>query len=332
MKLSIIIPVYNTAPYLERCINSILNQSYQDFEIILINDGSTDKSADICNIFKRANEKIHVIHQKNQGLSVSRNNGLKAAVGDYVMFVDSDDWITDGCLKVIADCINKSSYDLIIGRFICSPEEGAVKIEDIWLDSSYINGQSGDEVAKYICNLRNYLYVATRYICNRVFLLNEKLFFYPGMLHEDEEWTPRVLCKARSFFLIETPFYVYATRAEGSITSSRRIGNICNYWRGAYLLNEFNIRERNVLSEAKRCLIEKRIEFLLRTIGYFSMFTMDELMQIDDFFKQNSKVKDYILHQPYTICRLMRLIGVRRGRQLYRILRVIYKRKVRNKK
>ena len=91
--ISIIVPVYNVEKYLEKCIDSILNQSYQNLEIILIDDGSTDNSGSICDEYKKKDQRVQVIHQKNQGQSSARNAGLNIAKGSYIGFVDSDDWI-----------------------------------------------------------------------------------------------------------------------------------------------------------------------------------------------------------------------------------------------
>ena len=93
--ISIIIPVYNVEKWLNKCIDSILVQSYKNFEIILVNDGSTDKSGDICDKYSKEDNRIKVFHNKNKGLSYSRNFGVKNSNGKYVMFVDSDDFISD---------------------------------------------------------------------------------------------------------------------------------------------------------------------------------------------------------------------------------------------
>lgn len=101
MKISIIIPVYNVEKYLPTCIESILNQSYKDFEIILINDGSTDKSGMICDKYAHIDSRIKVFHKKNEGVSTARNLGLDHAIGEYICFIDSDDWLPSDYLEII---------------------------------------------------------------------------------------------------------------------------------------------------------------------------------------------------------------------------------------
>lgn len=100
---SIIVPVYKVEKYLERCVESIINQTFEDFELILIDDGSPDRCGAICDEYAAEDERIKVIHQKNQGVSVARNAGLDVATGDYICFVDSDDWIELDCLKTVYD-------------------------------------------------------------------------------------------------------------------------------------------------------------------------------------------------------------------------------------
>ena len=103
MRFSVIIPVYNSELYIDQCINSILKQSYHDFEVILVDDGSTDNSPVICDSYGELDCRVRVVHQNNQGQSVARNTGLEYALGDYVIFIDSDDWvITDDFLEKLS--------------------------------------------------------------------------------------------------------------------------------------------------------------------------------------------------------------------------------------
>ena len=110
--ISIIVPVYNVENYLNRCVNSILNQTYKNIEIILINDGSIDKSGDICDYYAQKDNRIKVIHQKNSGVSVARNTGLDIAVGEYITFVDSDDYIEPNYCEILLDVLNKNNADV----------------------------------------------------------------------------------------------------------------------------------------------------------------------------------------------------------------------------
>ncbi|MEH6538380.1 MAG: glycosyltransferase [Psychroserpens sp.] len=112
-KISIIVPVYNVEKYLHRCIDSIINQSYKNLEIILINDGSLDSSGEICDYYSNMDLRVLVIHQENKGLSGARNSGLKIASGNYIGFVDSDDWIEPDMYKTMLNILEKHDVDIV---------------------------------------------------------------------------------------------------------------------------------------------------------------------------------------------------------------------------
>lgn len=115
-KVSIIIPVYNVEKYISRCIESVLNQTFKDFELILINDGSQDNSLQIMNNYSD-DERIKIIDQKNMGPAKTRNRGIEEANGEYIMFIDSDDYIDDNYVENYFDCLNEADYDLVIGGY-----------------------------------------------------------------------------------------------------------------------------------------------------------------------------------------------------------------------
>ncbi len=117
-KISVIVPVYNVAPYLKQCLDSIVNQTYRNLEIILVNDGSTDNSPEICQQYQQQDQRIRVISQKNAGLSAARNTGLDIATGQYVTFVDSDDWFaTNNALATLHRLIDQHDVQIAIGNF-----------------------------------------------------------------------------------------------------------------------------------------------------------------------------------------------------------------------
>lgn len=112
--ISIVVPVYNVAPYLPQCLDSLVNQTYRDIEIICVNDGSTDESAKILDEYAIRDNRVHVIHQQNRGLSGARNTALEKVQGEWIMFVDSDDWIDVTCCQKVLDCANKNNVDVVL--------------------------------------------------------------------------------------------------------------------------------------------------------------------------------------------------------------------------
>lgn len=117
MKVSIIVPVYNCEKYIKKCIESIINQTYHNWELILIDDGSKDKSYIICEEYSKSDERIFVLKQDNQGAGVARNYGIDKAVGDYIMFCDADDFFEQNCLEIFVENILKSNVDLVISGY-----------------------------------------------------------------------------------------------------------------------------------------------------------------------------------------------------------------------
>ena len=111
--ISVIIPVYKVEKYIEKCIFSVLNQDFSSLEIILVDDGSPDTCPNICDSIAKENDNVKVIHKANEGVSIARKTGVKAAKGEYILCIDGDDWIGTGCLKDIADCIAKTEADII---------------------------------------------------------------------------------------------------------------------------------------------------------------------------------------------------------------------------
>ncbi|MDE5804225.1 MAG: glycosyltransferase [Lachnospiraceae bacterium] len=118
--LSVVVPVYNVENYLEECVESILQQSFVDFELILVDDGATDASGRICEEFGKKDRRVRVIHKKNGGLVSARKAGVKAARGDYVIYVDGDDWIVRDMFRELCECALKEKTDIVIADFFCA--------------------------------------------------------------------------------------------------------------------------------------------------------------------------------------------------------------------
>lgn len=122
--ISIIVPVYNVEKYLDRCVQSILIQSFKRFELILVNDGSTDNSFEICQKYRKKDSRVILISQENKGLSAARNTGLNNAHGDYICFIDSDDFIEKDYLKLLLNNLKSNNADISICEYFSSNEKG----------------------------------------------------------------------------------------------------------------------------------------------------------------------------------------------------------------
>lgn len=113
IKISIIVPAFNVEKYILKCLESLSNQTYSNIEIIIINDGSTDNSGVICKTYSAGNDKFSLFHQKNSGVSVARNLGIEKATGDYLLFVDPDDYIENDCCSKLAEVVNNIEYEVV---------------------------------------------------------------------------------------------------------------------------------------------------------------------------------------------------------------------------
>lgn len=223
MKLSIIAPIFNVEMYLHHCIESLINQniSEKDYEIILVNDGSSDGSMKIANYFEKSYSNVKIINRKNGGLAAARNTGLKNASGDYVWFVDSDDWIESNCLQRLLQFAYSNRLDVLCfsGKIFKSKEN----VADIPSSTNHIGVvMTGDD---FITNV-NAIPSACMVMFRRKFLQEGSLMFYEGILHEDQEFTPRAYSLAERIAYVHENVYYYFQR-EGSIMKSSRNEKRC---------------------------------------------------------------------------------------------------------
>ena len=217
IKLSIIVPVYNVAPYLRVCVASLLDQDLakDEYEIILVDDGSTDKCSEICDEYERMFDNIRVIHQKNGGLSAARNSGIEIALGMYVMFVDSDDYLQKNVLGALIeqmesqrlDVLRYNYYNVREDGFIFEPHKNAKPFFDY--SSEVVEGET------FLNDRLGYACYAWAFVLKRELL--DGCVFTPGIYFEDTDWTPRMLLKAKRVASTEMRVYNYLWR-EGSIT------------------------------------------------------------------------------------------------------------------
>jgi glycosyltransferase involved in cell wall biosynthesis len=201
--LSIVVPVYNVEQYLDMCLESIIKNYQHGIEVILVDDGSKDSSSAICDRYTNDYEYISVIHKENGGLSSARNAGIRQANGKYVWFVDSDDYLKDESLDKIRNSTSKDT-DLIIASHCNIFPDG--KIDDDYLEKPKENEK---EPYKYFYNIGSASYAAVRFIVKKDLIIENNLFFTEGIYHEDEEWSPRVLCSAKTFVVIKESIYNY---------------------------------------------------------------------------------------------------------------------------
>lgn len=225
-KISVVVPVYNVEDYITRCIDSLLLQDFDSWEIILVDDGSTDIGGKICDEYARQYENVYVYHKPNGGLSDARNYGLARAAGEYVMFVDSDDYLSRNAFSSLAGetSVNgaKSPVDMVIGRAVTlGPSMSMDRFEKVAISQFECHKQYTGKEYLFGCLRGGALRVeAWRSLYRRKFLIDNRLEFKKGVAHEDEDFTPRALLCADSVVLSDCVFYHYDNTRAGSIMNT----------------------------------------------------------------------------------------------------------------
>lgn len=217
IKISIIIPVYNVENYLEECLNSALNQTLKEIEIIAVNDGSTDRSPEILNKYQN-NPTVTIINQSNQGLSVARNVGLKKASGEYIMFLDSDDWIDADMCEKLYNKAKKFNVPLVICDIMQFWENGKSTVYNN-LQTNENRIYSKEELYQFLlsqklgCHVMNKLYL--RYYMNLY-----KCSFEPGIYYEDLIFSFKIIEVYGQAIFINQPLYKYRMRKDSIVATS----------------------------------------------------------------------------------------------------------------
>lgn len=214
--ISVVVPVYNVENYLKKCIDSIINQTYKKLEIILVDDGSTDSSKEICDEYIKKDGRIKVIHKENGGLSSARNVGIDIANGKYICFIDSDDWIEKSMLEKLINIAKNNNFDIVLcDYFIAYDEKNQIQKEDIeykeYSNYEALNKMYDDKLGVSMIIAWNKLY--------NIHLFDD--IRYPiGKIHEDEFTTYKLIFKADKICYSNEKLYYYRQQ-DKSITNSK---------------------------------------------------------------------------------------------------------------
>lgn len=217
MVFSIIVPVYNIEKWLRQCVESVLSQTFRDYELILVDDGSTDESGMICDMFSNNYASIRVIHKKNGGVSDARNWGVKNAVGDYLFFLDGDDYISEWTLAELFQVINNKHPDIILSEGIYYESEGkSVLVKDC--DKTEIEGITGQEALLKLTKKRDAWSVWAKCYKTVFWKQNQFLFKVGRRMGEDFELIYKVVLQAQTVYMIPA-YYHYQTRYDSAMHS-----------------------------------------------------------------------------------------------------------------
>lgn len=213
MLFSIIIPVYNVDKYIQACLDSVIGQTFSDWEAICVNDGSTDGSSAILAENASKDDRIKVIDQTNAGTATARNTGLRAAQGDYIFFLDSDDWLEEDSLQILANRLHSEDILCFSGKRYFE-STGEYHPADVLSEKTYQKGMDYYNENALIHRDFAFVCVVLR-VYNRDFLMRNRLFFDDDISYEDNLWVPKTLYYAQTVTVIPDVLYLYRIR-EGS--------------------------------------------------------------------------------------------------------------------
>lgn len=299
MKVSVIIPVYKVEKYLCQCVDSIINQKLNNIEIILVDDGSPDNCPQICDDYKAKYDCVRVIHKPNGGLSSARNAGIEAATGDYLIFMDSDDWWNpDVDMKHVFTQVEESasidmflfsSLDFIEGKGYFKRVEHE-KLSEIRTDTV-------EHYYEDLLKNGNLEVSAATKIISSSFLLDNKLFFKEGIVCEDSEWILRVLRVLNSVKIIDQPIYICRMGRVGSITNTVGKKNIIDMLNIVGESIRFHNNNENGCKEYEFCYCAY---LWFCALGLSSSLTSSEFNELVTLFKETAVVCEYS-NSPKTI-------------------------------
>lgn len=224
--ISVIVPVYMGEQWLPRCIESIRNQSFQNLEIILVNDGSPDNSGKVCEEYAGLDDRITVVHKENGGLSDARNAGIAASSGQYIMFVDEDDYIHPDMVQILYRTMQETNADMVLCDFVPVPDEAKIDYPAITQVESPVCFEGGE-----VMNQLYYRNLLTVVAWNKLY--KRAVFnahgYIKGRVHDDESAIHYILHACKKTAYLKEKLYYYVQR-EGSITSKRRWNYYSDSW------------------------------------------------------------------------------------------------------
>lgn len=208
--VSVIVPVYNVEEYIERCLNSLCSQSFSMVEFIVVDDGSNDRSCEICDEFARLDSRFRVFHKENGGLSSARNYGIERACGDYLMFVDSDDWVRSDFCQTAYNCAFSNNADLVMFCHQAVNEDGVSTFRKVNIESGHKSWNEGIDLLLGPIGV---------YAWNKIYKrsLFDGIRYPEGRYYEDHATTWKLVCKAKNIYFVEQYLYFYYMRTSSII-------------------------------------------------------------------------------------------------------------------
>lgn len=305
MKFSIIVPVYNVEKYLNKCINSILNQKFGDYEIIIVDDGSTDNSSKLCDTLKMENNSIKVIHKNNGGLSDARNIGIAQAMGEYIIFLDSDDYWNDTLfLKKIDDIVGADEPDLVVFGYKKVLEER---------DISFHVPRSKSKNIENLVLAGEFNICAWDKVVKRELIISNNISFRINVYSEDMEWCSLIYKYANTVAVLSETPYSYRQRS-GSITKKISEKNIVDVMENFDECLKIKAEMSNEKSEVFDFYLSKNISMFMIALSQLEIQIQMKyypfVKQNIDFLKKKSRKREMLIYI------VVKLLGIKTTERL----------------
>lgn len=285
--ISVIVPVYNAEQYLTECINSILNQTYTNLEIILVDDGSTDRSGEICDIYKEKDSRVRVYHKKNEGVSTARNLGLKHCSGKYITFVDSDDYVSRYYLEKLYQNLRKYQVGISICNSMMFDNEKKQK-KTCKLKSGVI--KCGSQL-----NYCRYKFLCTPW--GKLFIKNllDNICFDPDLfIGEDAFFVAQILKNSKTIYFDSQTLYMYRINGS-SLTHIKDIGKYETFLEARKKIVDLHKEKSTAYLSAKLYYFEVYRQLVNQDNSRVSMFQKEFKKNKDVLWKVNESLKAKIL-------------------------------------
>lgn len=301
--VSLIIPVYNVEKYLKQCVDSVLEQNIDNLEIILVDDGSPDSSPKICDDYAKKYKNVRVIHKENGGLSSARNAGIVAAMGEYLAFMDSDDWWNHKvCVSDIIKYIesNKTIDMFLFTSFDFVEEDGYFKRNEHFRFDKIKDDTIENYYQSLLDNGNLEVSACTKFI-RADFVKNNGLYFKDGILGEDNEWMIRVLRVLNKVKTINEPLYICRTDRQDSITHTIKEKNIMDLLSIISSCLEYYNDNNNLIKEKELCFASY---LWFSALGLSSLIDKKSLKNVKTYFNNTKEVCRYSSSKKTRICNI----------------------------
>ena len=303
--ISVIIPIYNAEKYLRECINSVLNQTYKNFELLLIDDGSTDGSGTICNEYANNDSRVKVVHKQNGGVSAARNSGLELAKGEYVAFVDSDDFVNENYLLSLYKKAIETNADLVFCKFARYINGQVLNVNED-LPENLLADINDDKFADFVLNFfhsKNYIFGSACRILYKKSALNSVRFNNDVKICEDLVFVLQVALNAKKITSINEFLYFY--RLSGDSVTRKYIKNL--------LPSHLNLNDelKNIFDslKAERC---KKIFNINACSLCYVVFVNELKFRVDGWRKNIKEARKSELYKYFKLKNGLKFYGLKR--------------------